>query len=213
MPIVFSEDINKNQKIAVWKITESESELRTILKTGKRGIEELFLIKDDANRMRSIAARVLAQQICKEMNISYQGILKSEIGNPYLCDCDKNIAISHSDQFAAVHFSLIKSAGIDIQNIVPKIRNIQNRVFSKKEIALFGKTDQELTLLWASKECAFKTLQIPGVDFIDELEVTVFDSSYLQVFYQPTKSAIKMKYLLIEDCILVYDLHNDVAIY
>ncbi len=74
-----------------------------------------------------------------------------------------SLSISHSGAFAVAMASRSKSCGIDIQEIVPRIDRLADRIGEPPELALLAErlsddTTTCLTMLWAAKEAVKKSL-------------------------------------------------------
>ncbi len=74
-----------------------------------------------------------------------------------------SLSISHSGGFAVAMACRGRSCGIDIQEIVPRIRRLARHIGDEPELAILAqRTDADettrLTMLWAAKEAAKKSL-------------------------------------------------------
>lgn len=210
MPVIFREDINKDQSIAVWKITENEEFLFSKLNPHDQAFFEEAQIINPFNRLQRIAARVLVKELCESNQIAYDGIKRLSSGCPVLALNNGFVSISHSGKFAAIHISWQLETGIDVQLCNHKIHKVAPRIFNQTEIELSRNDLLRLTLLWSAKECIYKMVNIPGITFMKELFIRDIDESNrlmnVQLLHPERTEEFVLKYNWLGNYALVYNL-------
>jgi len=100
---------------------------------------------------------------------------KDSFGKPYLLDENCGIGISHSHNWVAVMKSNSKKVGIDVQLFNTKILGIVAKFASEKEQKVPRNLNdlQWFTLLWAAKESVYKWHSKGGVDFKEQIKISM----------------------------------------
>jgi len=127
--------------------------------TGKRSIEKQ-------------AALYVVRAILKDKHIE---ILYKESGKPYLAS-DIKISISHSYDWLTVLFSFNGiDIGVDVEKVRDKILNIKEKFLSKEELQhLKDALVEKYTIYWGAKETIYKTLDIAGLNFAEQIFIEDF---------------------------------------
>ncbi|MEC8739540.1 MAG: 4'-phosphopantetheinyl transferase superfamily protein [Bacteroidota bacterium] len=100
---------------------------------------------------------------------------KDSFGKPYLLDENCGIGISHSNNWVAVMKSKSKKVGIDVQLFSTKILGIVAKFASEKEQTV-PRNFNDLhwfTLLWAAKESVYKWHSKGGVNFREQIKISM----------------------------------------
>ncbi|MHA6697589.1 4'-phosphopantetheinyl transferase family protein [Chryseobacterium sp. A321] len=99
---------------------------------------------------------LMVRQMLK-LNRPGHRILYKSIGQPYLDPKDAFVSITHSFPFAALAISQ-RRVGIDIEQIMPKIKRIEHKFLHDSEISWTrGEFQVEfLTVIWVIKEALYK---------------------------------------------------------
>lgn len=161
----------------IWKVTETNEELMSML-TGKSCRKEVLLsYKSDARRTEYLAVRVLLKTVAGE---EYD-IMHEESGKPYIKDRKYNITISHTKGYVAVGVSSVSEPGIDIEYYSERVMKVTSKFMSDSESSFINKSSEQrfthvymALLVWSAKETMFKMLGESEVDFIDHLCISPF---------------------------------------
>ncbi|HTA61883.1 MAG TPA: 4'-phosphopantetheinyl transferase superfamily protein, partial [Bacteroidia bacterium] len=86
------------------------------------------------------------------------------------------ISISHSYDWLAVLFSFNGiDIGVDVEKVRDKILNIKDRFLSQQELQhLKDAPVEKYTIYWGVKEAIYKTLDIVGLNFAEQIFVEDF---------------------------------------
>jgi phosphopantetheinyl transferase len=120
----------------------------------------------------------------KERKLEFKGIRqlrneflpKSEIsydskGKPNINLKETFISISHSSKSVFIGVSDVP-IGIDIEEIHPRILNVQSKFVHSEEAKMYSiRSIENLIVLWTVKESAYKLCGLPGLDFKNEIRV------------------------------------------
>lgn len=156
---------------AVWQITETEDELRSLL-SGSADLPQLLKVRNISRRMEKMAVRILLAQMLGEGHL----IGHEATGRPFLTDGSWFISISHTTGWAALAWHRNRSVGIDIEQRSGRVLRAASRFISPREraaAAVLGplpSPDYEL-LIWSAKETAYKWLCRTDVNFLDDMQV------------------------------------------
>lgn len=159
----------------IWRLDESERELRDLLPAKPYYDEELALLKSSSRRLEYLGARVLLNTLCgKEPRI-----LHSPSGKPYLEAEATHISISHTRGYIAVVIHPTWNVGIDIEQYGEKVKRVASRFIRTDEIP--NRTllsERELLyyylLHWSARETLFKLLDLSEIDFLKHFYIHPF---------------------------------------
>ena len=167
MPLYKTICISSDVKAYIWKITESETDLR-------RGIELTDNCESRVNAMKSELHRrgfISIRHLMKIEGYEDKDLYYDEAGKPHLHDGTR-ISISHSFQFTGIILSKSVDVGIDIEMQREKIRRIAHKFTTySAESKTESSADfvKHLTLLWGAKESLYKIAAIPGLSFREHI--------------------------------------------
>lgn len=152
--------------LGIWKISEDEAQLRTLLEPNAAENERMRHISALWRRKEWMASRIMASQFFdSKTTISYDAY-----GRPVVDDRAERISISHSKRFVAVLISAHFKPTIDIELPKQKIRSIAHKFINDRERVLFDcRKVFNLYRIWCAKECAFKHHHLGGVDFREHI--------------------------------------------
>lgn len=116
------------------------------------------------------------------------------------------VSISHSDEWVAVMLSA-RRCGVDIEALGRNFSRVASRYISHEERAQFEAQvgDHFEAIMWSAEEALYKFGNNPGLDFIDDMVITGFDtteqtiSAELYGLATPT-----VHYRFVDDQILCY---------
>lgn len=164
---------NNNDTIAVCSFDETIEKEFTILES-QISSQEITDIKNFSNenlRRQKMAGRVLLNNLLGETGkIEY-----NEHGKPLLKSQPLDISFSHCKDKVAVMLSK-KTAGIDIQDISPKIRRIVHKFLNQPELHSLKEETYEThaTLYWCAKEALYKAYGERQLIFTDNIVIQPF---------------------------------------
>ena len=207
MPLLYKQEGPHKAQMAVWQITESESELISRLTFCDAMDLQLKPITNPAKRLEWLASRLLIQELLQcPPALSY-----SLNGKPYLNGSDVHLSLSHTSGFAAVVVSPQKPTGIDIEYPSPRIAKLSSRFVNAAEEAQFELCGRErgCALVWCAKETLYKILDRPGVLFKEDMEIGGLSSSpsgtlASTVTFQDQRLSLVLQYRTTPDYYLVW---------
>ncbi|MBI2967519.1 MAG: 4'-phosphopantetheinyl transferase superfamily protein [Bacteroidetes bacterium] len=118
----------------------------------------------------SLASRLLG---IKDIEIAYNGRIPCLVNQPW------NVSVSHSGNHLACILTDLPHAGIDIEQISPRIEKIANRFLHESEKkTISGKNRLEkLYVIWCAKETLYKIFKKGGLIFSENLIIDPFEYS------------------------------------
>ncbi len=167
----------------VWKITETEDELRASLSRPELYAEKVQNLKPGSRRLLEVLAvrRALKELFYGEEQL----VVYDEHGKPFLAEqedavSDKKpyISISHTQDYAAVITSVVP-VGIDIERIGNRVQKVVSHFLKEEELvtlSLYTEKVPALHLAWSAKEAAFKILGQAYYDLQHLTTVTHIDT-------------------------------------
>jgi len=136
-----------NSQIALWKVTESEQELKDL--TG------LDLTNNHSYPRRRIE-RMVIRAILNQLN-HFEPVNYHPNGRPYYSEGTPHISISHANRMVAVGFCQNKSIGVDVELTSRDFKVVAHKYLTKKELEWINLDHQEsLALAWCIKESVYK---------------------------------------------------------
>lgn len=168
MAELFRKIVDGKSQYAIWKITESEDELRAAVKLNAREEEIYNRFMVESRKKQWLAYRILLRQILApaEITIEYDSS-----GKPYLAESRMHISVTHSEDLAAVIISPEKKVGIDIERMRPRIFKVKDKFLNDKELStLISENElEQLTLAWCAKEALYKLYGMKNLDFRENI--------------------------------------------
>ena len=153
----------------IWKITESEEELRAQLSHPELYADKVARLKPGSRRLLEVLA---VRRAMKELFYGEeQEVVYDEHGKPSLKAGKPYISISHTHGYAAVISSDVP-VGIDIERIGNRVEKVVSHFLKQEELvtlALYSEAIPALHLAWSAKEAAFKIL---GQEYYDLQHLT-----------------------------------------
>ncbi|SEH79137.1 Phosphopantetheinyl transferase [Paenimyroides aquimaris] len=161
---------NTDTQIFVWKITETERELRESIVLQEKHQIRLNGMLSEQHRKGFLSVRKLLQQAgYEDKDLTYD-----ENGKPHLSD-GKNISITHSYEFSAIIVST-RNVGIDLEMKREKIVRIANK-FIGSECDYLDKNNQyieQLGVIWGAKEALYKMCNSRSLSFKQDIHIHDF---------------------------------------
>ncbi len=201
--------LDNGATIAIWEITESEDELRTLCSPIPNDeLEELELLRSESRRKEKLAVRALLNELYPEK--VYLG--HHDNGKPYIQNCADEISISHTTRFVAIITHEEECVGIDVESADRDFSAVERKALSEEEIDDLRDKDHNLQLgiYWCAKEAIFKRMSQNRVDFAEQIELEKFtpkkDGELEAVFIHKDgeEEEFELEYEVFENHILVW---------
>ncbi len=165
-------DDDYHSKLGVWKITESEEELRRLSSVPADELEEISYIRSESLRKQKFAVRALLDAMFGEkVYLSHH-----DNGKPYIENSAINISITHTDKYVAVILNDTEEVGIDCESLDRDFSAVEKKALSEEEIDSLDedKRNEQLAIYWCAKEAVYKKMSQHNVDFAEQIEVDDF---------------------------------------
>ncbi len=130
MGLYLRKTLDNKAEVSVWQITETEEELKNLCSVPTDEMEEISLIRSEAQRKQKLAVRALLNEIFEEkMYLNHH-----DNGKPYLENCITNISITHTDRYVAIITHNEDDLGIDIESLDRDFSAVEKKALSEEEI-------------------------------------------------------------------------------
>ena len=174
MALFLTKDLDDpaHSRVGVWKITESEAELRTMTSIPSDELEEISYIKNESLRKQRLAVRALLDAMFEEkVYLSHH-----DNGKPYIENNAINISITHTDQYVAVILNEEDEVGIDCESLNRDFSAVEKKALSDEEIGDLEdeQKNEQLAIYWCAKEAIFKLTSQYHVDFAEQIQLDGF---------------------------------------
>ena len=174
MALFLTKDLDDpaHSRVGVWKITESEAELRTMTSLPSDELEEISYIKNESLRKQRLAVRALLDAMFEEkVYLSHH-----DNGKPYIENNAINISITHTDQYVAVILNEEDEVGIDCESLNRDFSAVEKKALSDEEIGDLEdeQKNEQLAIYWCAKEAIFKLTSQYDVDFAEQIQIDGF---------------------------------------
>lgn len=174
MALFLTKDLDDpaHSRVGVWKITESEAELRTMTSIPSDELEEISYIKNESLRKQRLAVRALLDAMFDEkVYLSHH-----DNGKPYIENNAINISITHTDQYVAVILNDENEVGIDCESLNRDFSAVEKKALSEEEIGNLEdeQKNEQLAIYWCAKEAIFKLTSQYDVDFAEQIQIDGF---------------------------------------
>ena len=174
MALFLTKDLDDpaHSRVGVWKITESEAELRTMTSIPSDELEEISYIKNESLRKQRLAVRALLDAMFEEkVYLSHH-----DNGKPYIENNAINISITHTDQYVAVILNEEDEVGIDCESLNRDVTAVEKKALSDEEIGDLEdeQKNEQLAIYWCAKEAIFKLTSQYDVDFAEQIQIDGF---------------------------------------
>lgn len=201
--------LDNGATIAIWEITESEDDLRTLCSPIPNDeLEELEILRSEARRKEKLAVRALLNELYPEK--VYLG--HHDNGKPYIQNCADEISISHTNRFVAIITHDEEDVGIDIECVNRDFSAVEKKALSEEEIDDLSDKNHnlQLAIYWCAKEAIYKRMSQRRVDFAEQIELEKFtprrDGELDAVFIHKDgeEEEFELEYEMIEDHVMVW---------
>ena len=180
MPLVHSEKIEENSTLLLWKLTESETELRVSLGSLYNFID-LDSITHPQKIREWLASRLLIKTLAEQFGIFYEGTHKDEHGKAFLVNNNSHISITHTFDYVAAVINLSSPVGIDMERIDEKLRRTAKKYLSESEYFQAGNHLSSLCTYWCAKEALYKLYGKKKISFKDSICIKPFSGEQDQI--------------------------------
>lgn len=173
MALYLRKKLENKAEIAVWQVTETEDELRSLVSVPTDELEEISLYRNESQRRQKLAVRALLNEVFEEkMYLNHH-----DNGKPYLENSVTNISITHTDKYVAIIISDDDELGIDIESLDRDFSVVEQKALSEDEIDDLEKEkrNEQLAIYWCAKEAIFKRMSQNRVVFAEQIEVEKFN--------------------------------------
>ncbi|CAM4117290.1 4'-phosphopantetheinyl transferase family protein [Zobellia nedashkovskayae] len=210
MPLYKIVKVNKDTKVYIWKVTESEQELSKDIDLTQHCQNRMVGMKSEMHRRGFLSIRhLMAEAGYVDADLHYD-----EFGKPHLKDGNK-ISITHSNHFTGIIVSTKNEVGIDVEMQREKILRIAHKFTPIEEYRTIANTDaliRKLTIVWGSKEALYKIYAQQGLSFIHHINVKdfTFDSAATtaDILYHGDLSTYQIRFMEFEGFTCVYALKS-----
>lgn len=195
MPLLSVEKINPHTTLLLWKITETEEQLKGQLPENvlKAIVHKNY--KSSSRRIEVMATYALLLSYLKKTSVI---VHHKSNGQPLLDGF--YISISHTNGYACVLLSTQNVVAIDIEYHSDRIARIRSKFLRNDEP--FNSIDQ-LLVIWSAKETLYKYFSADDLMF-DEMKVESISKSSLSMINLKTNEKRKVFYSLTSDYVLTY---------
>ncbi|HCY72859.1 MAG TPA: hypothetical protein DHU75_01620 [Rikenellaceae bacterium] len=174
MALFLTKDLDDpaHSRVGVWKITESEEELRSLTSIPSDELEEISYIKSESLRKQRLAVRALLDAMFEDkVYLSHH-----DNGKPYIENNAINISITHTDRYVAVILNDEDEVGIDCESLDRDFTAVERKALSKEELEDLDdeQKNEQLAIYWCAKEAIFKLTSQYDVDFIEQIHIDGF---------------------------------------
>jgi 4'-phosphopantetheinyl transferase len=204
MPLVKMEQTAKQSGWAIWSITETEEELKSLCTEACPS--EIISVQ---KKKEWLAGRTLIKTLVEKSELEYHGLRKDEFGKPFLINHSHSISLTHSFPYVAAQIDTQQSVGIDLEQPKEKLLKIAHRVMADYELADAGQDITKHCVYWCAKEALYKVYGRRGLIFSNHLTIEPFilqDSGNLKgrIEGQGNEMKVELCYSVQPEYVLVY---------
>ena len=199
--------------IAIWHITESASELYTLLDTPAYDAR-LSTITHDSRRAEWLAVRLLVSRVLgRDKVVAYH-----PTGRPYLTDASYQISISHTRGYAAIAYHRTARVGLDIEYRSSRVERVAHRFTHPSEASYLDAAPHDQRLMqqlvnWSAKETLYKLFDSPSAaDFQSAFAIDAYplaeQGELTASVYLPIETRCKVHYAFHPDFVCTWALQD-----
>ena len=173
MALYLRKKLDNKAEIAVWQVTETEEELKSITSVPTDEMEEISLFRSESQRKQKLAVRALINEVFEDkMYLNHH-----DNGQPYLENCATNISITHTENYVAIIIHDEEEVGIDVESLDRDFSVVEQKALSEDEIDDLekDKRNEQLAIYWCAKEALFKRMALNRVVYSEQIEVEKFN--------------------------------------
>ena len=207
MPLYKTITIDDRTKVLIWKIEESEDDLRKGVDLTSNCRERLSVMSSEIHRRGFLSVR----QLLKAAGYRTDQLYYNASGRPHLED-GRHISITHSFIFSGIIIS-DQPLGIDIEKQREKIGRIADKFIDYEYGFLRKDQVRALTVVWCIKESLYKLFATEGLSFKEHTRVIPFSLNQghakAWVQYGSQMEKFKLKFLEFEGFTAAWALKDD----
>jgi phosphopantetheinyl transferase len=206
MPVFYQQTIDRQSKIGIWKIEETE---QFFLQTVPLQND----ITHPHKRLQHLAGRYLLRYLFPDF--PYELIRIADTRKPFLENESYHFSISHCGDFAAAIVSRDKRVGVDVELYSEKVERVRKKFVSPLEESVLedfapdNHFSKYLTLLWSSKEAIFKWYGTGQIDFKKHMQLQAIHFDELRelvytdfLFSKERPQLLKLRSVLMDKFVL-----------
>ena len=169
MPLYKTIHISSDVVLHIWKVSESEAQLRQNINLTGPNEERVSNMKSGMHRRGFLSIRhLMLLEGYEDKDLYYD-----DMGKPHLYN-GRHISITHSFEFTGIIVSRKEKVGIDIEKQRDKIMRIAHKFTTFNTDPGSGSIEKiikNLTLLWGAKESIYKISSIQGLSFLQHIYI------------------------------------------
>jgi len=199
---------DSNSQVAIWKVTESEQELKELT-----GIDLTDTYTYPHRRIERMVTRAILDRLNHFEPVNYH-----PNGRPYYYEGSPFISISHSAKIVVVGFCQYMSIGVDIERTNRDFRRVADRYLSQKELEWIDlENTDSLALAWCIKESVYKLPWTVNKNFINDInilnvkELSTKGNVMVEVIDSEIIHHLELKYLFFDDFCLSWVVNDLMA--
>lgn len=176
MALFLTKDLDDpaHSRVGVWKISESEEELRAMTSIPSDELEEISYIKSESLRKQRLAVRALLDAMFEDkVYLSHH-----DNGKPYIENNAINISITHTENYVAVILNDDDEVGIDCESLDRDFSAVEEKSLSSSEREDLSddpaEKNEQLAIYWCAKEAIYKLTSQYDVNFAEQIKVDGF---------------------------------------
>jgi len=172
MALYLLEKREDDSTLGVWKITETEQQLRDLCSLSAVETEELSRMGSEKRRKERLVVMALLQAMYGES----LWVGHHPNGRPFLLNRSDELSITHTRRFAAILTHPQKRVGVDMESLERDFSAVEERALSKEERAYLSHAQRslQLAILWSAKESLYKCVSQQDVDFAKQMQIEPF---------------------------------------
>jgi len=156
---------DSNSQIAVWKVTESEQQLKELT-----GIDLTNSYTYPHRRIERMVTRAILDRLNHFEPVNYH-----PNGSPYYYEGAPYISISHAAKIVVVGFCQKMSIGVDVERTNRDFRKVADKYLSQKELEWIDLEHHDsLALAWCIKESVYKLPWAVNKNFTTDINILNF---------------------------------------
>lgn len=157
---------DNNSQIAIWKVTETEEELKKLT-----GID----LSDTYALPRRRIERMVTRAVLDRLN-HFEALNYHPNGRPYYYEGSPYISISHTAKLVVIGFCQKMSVGVDVERTHRNFKIVADRYLTPKEMEWIDMEDNNsLALAWCIKESIYKLPWAEPKNFSNDINIQKFD--------------------------------------
>ncbi|MDB2606299.1 4'-phosphopantetheinyl transferase superfamily protein [Zobellia sp.] len=210
MPLYKIVTVNKDTKVYIWKVTETEQELSEGIVLTQHCQNRMLGMKSEMHRRGFLSIR----HLMGEAGYVDADLYYDEFGKPHLKDGNK-ISITHSNHFTGIIVSSVNEVGVDIEMQREKILRIAHKFTPIEEYRTIANTDaliRKLTMVWGSKEALYKIYATQGLSFMHHINVKDFrldvGATTAEILYHGDQSTYQVQFMEFDGFTCAYALKS-----